>query len=95
MSQDKPYHAQTSYHFEFCGEDLMISDGTKDWVEVEEVRKNGQEDTHMRGCLVKNCDGLWHWDYADDGSSFETYGSKHLRAGIQEYLNRHGSPFSD
>lgn len=45
----KAYKRVVEYHFEVEEEVIAITDVGKDYVCVEEVRKNGQEDTHAGG----------------------------------------------
>lgn len=61
------------------------------YVEVEEMRKNGQEDTHMSGVFVLT-DGTWVWDRDPDFNSFDEYWGPDLGPAIEEYLNTNPPP---
>jgi anti-sigma regulatory factor (Ser/Thr protein kinase) len=86
----KAYKRVVEYHFEVDEEMIAITDVGKDYVCVEEVRKNGQEDTHMSGVLVATMDGKFVWEEGE--SMFIEYGSKELADGIRKHLNTHGFP---
>jgi len=86
----KAYKRVVEYHFEVEDELIAITDIGKDHVCVEEVRKNGQEDTHMSGVLVATTDGRFVWEEGE--SMFVEYGSKRLADGIRSHLNTHGFP---
>ena len=60
---------------------------------IEELRKNGQEDCHMTGVLLKKEDG-WKWDMSES-ESFETYGSSELMDAIMKYLNENPPPLAE
>lgn len=80
------------YRFEVCGELIDITEIAEDGtvIVLEEVRKNGQEDTHMAGVLEKAESGVWVWEEGED--SFRDYGSDDLADGILEHINKHGAP---
>ncbi len=84
------YRVVTEYHFEVHGEVFAITDSTDDMVWVEEVRKNGQEDCHVSGCLIRRADGKFVWDEGEH--LFMTYGSRGLADGIRHYLDDYGIP---
>lgn len=94
----EPYALEYTLVFLVEGESIAITDqGMSDktgkrWVWVEEVRKNGQEDTHMSACLDETDDG-WKYDEVEGGGDcFETYHSKSLKDGIREYLKNNPPP---
>lgn len=86
----RPYKKVVEYHFEVEDETIAITDFGANFVCVEEVRKNGQEDTHMSGTLARTAAGTFQW--AEGGASFFKYGSQELADGIRAYLNKHGLP---
>ena len=92
----EPYLKHVEYRFEAEGQIIAASvledspDGY--WLSVEDVRKNGQEDTHMSGVVVLSNDG-WRWDDNEGGSlAFDTYGSDGIAQAIIDYLNEHPHP---
>lgn len=60
------------------------------FINVEETRKNGQEDTHMGGCLEK-IKGKWEWE-DKEFNMFDEYCGESLADGIVKYLNEHEPP---
>ena len=86
------YIKDVRYLFEVADEVIAITDFDESWVHVEEVRKNGQEDTHMSGELVR--DGV-NWDWNSGREMFAEYHSEELADAIAEYLNVHGLPKVD
>ena len=83
------YKQRVEYDFEVGGERLAITDFARDYVCVEETRKNGQEDCHMSGVLVY--DGIsFVWDEGEH--SFVEYHSQELADGIREFINSNGLP---
>ena len=84
------YKKHVEYHFEVCGELVALTVSNKNSCYVEEVRKNGQEDTHMSGDPVRNIQGKMEWE--DGEETFSRYHSKKLADGIQKYVNKHGLP---
>lgn len=85
------YEKVVEYHFEVCGEVIAITEFSGDRVWVEEVEKNGQEDCHMAGVLMKEPSG-WQWDEGEH--LFEVYHSKMLADRIRMYINKNGLPAS-
>ena len=86
------YTREVKYRFEVCGEGFAIrpfQHKGDSCVEVEETRKNGQEDTHMVGVLVKGDDG-WQWDEGQE--QFERYGGNEIVAAIPAFLNQNPPP---
>ena len=86
----KAYKKHIEYAFEVCGECVLITNKGPDFVRVEEGRKNGQEDTHMAGVLVKTMDDKFVWEEGE--KMFVTYGSQQFADGIREYVTKHGIP---
>ena len=82
------YTKRIEYDFKVWDEILSITEIGKDYVFVEETRKNGQEDTHMEGCLVQMTDGNFAWE----NENFSEYYSSEFADEIREYLNRNGYP---
>lgn len=86
----KPYQKVVEYHFEVQDETIAITDIGNDFVCVEEVRKNGQEDSHMVGVLSRTADNTFEWKEGE--RMFVEYGSQELADGICAYLSLHGVP---
>lgn len=86
----RPYRRVTAYHFRVEGEEIAITQIGQDYVCVEEVSKNGQEDTHMAGVLVMTTDGQFVWEEGEE--MFARYTDQSVADGIREYLNKHGLP---
>ena len=72
------------------GEGLEIVYFSDDCAEIEETRKNGQEDTHMKGMAVLE-NGVWRWEN-EDYNSFVMYHSEKFSNAILEYLTVNGLP---
>lgn len=51
------YRQETRYRFEVNETRFVITDWGSDWLYIEEVRKNSQEDSHMVGGIVLKDDG--------------------------------------
>jgi hypothetical protein len=91
--RDEIYKRHVEYRFELNGDDYAIrpfQDESTECLEIEETRKNGQEDCHMSGLLSKDADGKWQWDEGSD--SFETYGDTGLSDDIVQFLNQNPPP---
>lgn len=86
----KAYKKVVTYEFEVLETPIAIVEVGDDFVTVEEVEKNGQEDTHMAGVLVATADGNFVWEEGEQ--MFIDYHSNELADGIREYLNTHGFP---
>ncbi len=84
------YTRVVEYRFCVCDTAIAITAFGEDWAIVEEVRKNGQEDTHMSGDLEKDENGKFAWNEGE--SQFVTYGSQALADAIREYLDTNGLP---
>lgn len=93
---EQAYKRHVDYRFTVCGEEFAIVPGTwrgKECCDIEETRKNGKEDCHMSGFLVKE-NGEWKWEEGRD--CFETYsGRSMITERILDYLNQHGLPESE
>ena len=78
-------------HYWFVVDDkiMAITEVGDDYVCVEEVRKNGQEDCHMAGVLV--LDGS-KFVWSEGKSTFVDYASEELADCICDYLNTHSMP---
>ena len=75
---------------------LVITDYGSDYACIEEVAKNGQEDTHMSGTVELDDDGQFDWSKEDkDYNMFEKYASKQFAAQILTFFNTHGLPTHD
>ena len=92
-----------SYQFEVDGEmfaaseiDIMPNRGNLELVTIEELRKNGQEDCHMSGCVVRESSTVpWRWDDLESGGeSFDFYGSAGLSDAILRFMNSNPFPAS-
>lgn len=78
------YSLSLSLNFKVNGVGLAIIDFSEEHLEIEETRKNGQEDTHMSGIMVKDSDGEWVWD---ECWSFETYEGRDFVEAVQKFIN--------
>lgn len=85
------YTMHKEYRFTVCDEEFAVMSFNEHRAWVEETRKNGQEDCHMSGELVKR-DGTWAW--ADDSmrESFDRYGNNGVGDAIPAYLNANPLP---
>lgn len=86
------YEKVITWRFEVEGTLLDITQVGVDgeYVCIEEVEKNGQEDCHMSGVLEVDENGVWGW--AEGEEMFCMYASEGLADGIVAYLNQHGPP---
>mgnify|MGYP007077483801 CR=1 FL=1 len=87
------YEKKVSYQFQVGSPDsdpYAITEFDDDSCTVEEVRKNGQEDTHIRGTFIKG-QGVWELDL-NEGNMFDTYVYSGHAQEIADYLNEHGLP---
>ena len=82
------YELNKQYLFEVEGVLYFIDDFTYSYAEVEEVRKNGQEDTHMRGSLLLNEDEKWEWE----DENFSCYAGVKTAQAILDYVQHNGIP---
>lgn len=86
----KGFAKYTDYRFEISGETFAIINsginGDVEWIEVEETRKNGQEDAHF--CVI----------FKKDGDKWKTDDSKFwfdLKAEISKYLEQNPFPIEN
>lgn len=90
----KPYKQDKRWLFTVDDEVLAIVDINKERtvIEIEETRKNGQEDTHMRG-YMELVNRKWQWSADDDyPENFSEYYSKRFADSIVKFVNEHGLP---
>lgn len=88
-----PYTKHVDYRFEVDDVGLAIrpfKHKQRSCVEVEETRKNGQEDCHMGGLLVKDSDGTWQWD--EGRNSFDEQMGSDFADAIAAFLNANTPP---
>jgi hypothetical protein len=86
------YQAYLVYLFEVDETQYAITDWSaeKETLEIEETRKNGQEDTHSKATVVQSRDGdRSSYVYQDENIS-DNEGEKHA-ARVLAYLN--ANPF--
>lgn len=87
------YTKEIRWSFEVMDELLELSHVDSQGAVVSEVRKNGQEDTHMREEIMLDEDGDFVWAIPlGDKNSFEEYCSKQFADAILEYIKRNGLP---
>lgn len=84
---EAPYKKTVIYEFEIDGEYFGITRHDSTSFSVEEMRKNGQEDTHMGGEAILE-DGKWKWDY----ESFSDYLGDNVAIAVLAYVQEHGLP---
>ena len=86
------YQAYTVYLFEVDGLQYAITDWTedKDSMDIEETRKNGQEDTHSKATLVQSRDGDRSSYVYEDETISDNEGKKHADR-VLAYIN--ANPF--
>lgn len=82
------YQAYTVYLFEVDETQYAITfwTGSKDAMDIEETRKNGQEDTHCRASVVKLPDGD-QWSYVYQYENISDYTSDKHAANVLAYIN--------
>ena len=88
----KAYQAYTVYLFEVDETQYAMTDWTesKDSMDIEETRKNGQEDTHCKATVVQSRDGdRSSYVYVDENIS-DNEGEKHA-ARVLAHIN--ANPF--
>ncbi len=88
----KAYQAYTVYLFEVDEIQYAITDWSagKETLEIEETRKNGQEDTHCKATVVQSRDGDRSSYVYQDETISDNEGEKHA-ARVLAYLN--ANPF--
>ena len=86
------YQAYTVYLFEVDEIQYAITDWTKDKdsMDIEETRKNGQEDTHSKATVVQSRDGDRSSYVFEDETISDNEGEKHA-ARVLAYIN--ANPF--
>jgi hypothetical protein len=86
------YQAYTVYLFEVDETQYAITDWTesKDAMDIEETRKNGQEDTHCKATVVQSRDGDRSSYVYQDETISDNEGEKHA-ARVLAYIN--ANPF--
>lgn len=84
----KPYKKQIKYYFEIQEEGIHAY-WYKDTICVEEVRKNGQEDTHCEGQLFFE-DDVWVW--YEEPYNFNRYFGEEFSEEIRNYINNNKLP---
>jgi hypothetical protein len=82
------YRKDIRWHFKAGGQGWAITDFADDWVNIEETRKNGQEDTHVY-VEVELVEGKWK---IEPGGSIDRELGVWVRLDIEDYLNKHGLP---
>lgn len=87
---EQAYKEIVEYRFAIRETWFAITGFGDDWVEIEETRKSGHEDTHMSGILVKQADGKFAWEEGE--SMFRDYGWDALPDEIRAYLDANGIP---
>lgn len=87
MSELKGYKRDEGLYFEAGGESWR---GTRrgDYIQIEDTRKNGQEDTHVY-VDYRLEDGVW---VPDDTYTIRTYMGPHALEGLTAHLNEHDMP---
>ena len=88
----KAYQAHLVYLFEVDETQYAITDWTpsKDAFDIEETRKNGQEDTHCKATVVRSCDGD-RSSYIYEDENISDYTSDKHAANVLVYIN--ANPF--
>jgi hypothetical protein len=86
------YQAYLVYLFEVDEIQYAITDWSaeKETLEIEETRKNGQEDTHSKATLVQSRDGDRSSYVFECGTIRDNEGEKHA-ANVLAYIN--ANPF--
>jgi hypothetical protein len=88
----KAYQAHLVYLFEVDETQYAITDWTegKETLEIEETRKNGQEDTHCKATVVQSRDGD-RSSYIYEDETISDYTSDKHAANVLAYIN--ANPF--
>lgn len=86
----KAYKRVVEYYFEVDGKMFAITDVGKNYVRVENVRKNGPEATHMLVVLLVTMEGKFVRGGGE--SRFVDHRSESLADAICKYVNTHGFP---
>ena len=85
------YKLHQELRFEVCGEEFSVTRTGEDAAEIEEMRKNGQEDCHMSGELTLR-DGRWDWADKWSRKQFQTYGNVGVVDAIIAHVNKYPPP---
>ena len=87
----KPYMKVVEYIFKIGDTPYAITGHNgSDWVSIEEVLKNGQEDTHFYG-EANLVEGKWALD-KDACEQLRMYEYESTPREIEAYLDKHGRP---
>jgi hypothetical protein len=88
----KAYQAHTVYLFEVDEIQYAITDWTlgKESIDIEETRKNGQEDTHSKATIVQSCFGDRSSYVYEDETISDNEGDEHAD-NVLAYIN--ANPF--
>lgn len=84
------YKKVVRWQFRIDGIHFAITRFDADEMEVEELRKNGQEDTHFYGRL-ESVDDRWVLE-ADSRKHLGEYWYYGLADQLEAYINKHGTP---
>lgn len=91
-----PYKKVEFWQCQIDGEPFYISvadhnaapdDDALDVREIEEVRKNGQEDTHLSAVVYLDKDRRWQWSEPEYSEFYEEYGQA-----VLQFLNDNPLP---
>ena len=86
------YEKKVTYEFEVDGQRLGLEDLGEGFWSVEDLRKNGQEDTHMIETVLES-KGTIDWLLEDNSyNSFVEYTSQRQADAILEFLRANGLP---
>jgi hypothetical protein len=85
------YTLHQELRFTVCNEEFAITGNNGFRLQIEETRKNGQEDCHISGELVKR-DGLWAWSSDWGRKSFDDYGNDGCADAIVAHVNANPPP---
>ena len=88
------YQAYTVYLFEVDETQYAITDWTegKESLDIEETRKNGQEDTHCKATVVQSRDGD-RSSHIYESETISDYTSEKHAANVLAYIN--ANPFHE
>jgi hypothetical protein len=91
MAQEVAYKKSVSYTFEVDDEQYAITDWDEDLttLEIEETRKNGQEDCHMKATVVWQGGDIGDGRYAYESETISAYESAAHARDVLRYLNEH------
>lgn len=89
-----PYTRELRFRFHAAGTEWVATGWSRSHVYFEETRKNGQEDTHMGGCVC--CTESGGWKYERD--EYFEYDNINMQLGeraigqLEEFFNTYGPP---